>query len=165
MGKASVAAINGYALGGGLELAMCCTFRVAAPEAKLGLPEVKLGIIPGYGGTQRLPRLVGRSRALGMLLTGEPVGAEEALRIGLVDHVAPRAGLTEFCRELLRKILANAPVAVALAMETADIGLNAGIEEGLRAEAAAFGLAAATEDRAEGMRAFLEKRPAVFRGK
>jgi enoyl-CoA hydratase len=165
MGKPSVAAINGYALGGGLELAMCCTFRVAAPEAKLGLPEVKLGIIPGYGGTQRLPRLVGRSRALAMLLTGEPVGAEEALRIGLVDHVAPRAGLTEFCRELLRKILANAPMAVALAMETADLGLNVGVEEGLRAEAAAFGLAAATEDRAEGMRAFLEKRPAVFRGK
>jgi enoyl-CoA hydratase len=164
MGKPSVAAINGYAMGGGLELALCCTLRVAVPHARLGQPEVKLGIIPGYGGTQRLPRLVGRGRALELLLTGESIEAAEAQRIGLVNHVVAPEELIEFSRALLRKILANAPVAVALVMDAVDAGLDASLEEGLRYEAAAFAVAAATEDRREGTRAFLEKRTPVFRG-
>jgi enoyl-CoA hydratase len=165
LGKPSVAAVNGFALGGGLELAMACTVRFAAPNARLGLPEVRIGLVPGYGGTQRLPRLVGRGRAMELLLSGEPVEAAEALRIGLVNAVAPEGELLRFSREWLRKVLANAPVAVALAMEAVDVGLNAGVEEGLRFEAAAFGLAAATEDCREGTRAFLEKRSPAFSGK
>lgn len=165
MPKPSVAAINGYAMGGGLELALSCTFRVASPNAKLAQPEVKLGIIPGYGGTQRLPRLVGRGKALEILLTGEPMDAVEAHRIGLVNHVVPQEELIAFSRGLLQKILANGPAAVALVMEAVDAGLSSGIEEGLRFEAAAFAASAATEDRTEGMQAFLEKRPPVFRGK
>ncbi len=164
MGKPSVAAINGYAMGGGLELAMCCTLRVAVPHARLGQPEVKLGIIPGYGGTQRLPRLVGRGRALELLLTGEAIDAAEAQRIGLVNHVVAPEELIEFCRGLLRKILANAPVALALVLDAVDAGLDAALEEALRYEAAAFAVSAATEDRREGIRAFLEKRAPVFRG-
>jgi enoyl-CoA hydratase len=163
--KPSVAAINGFALGGGLELAMACAVRACAPEARLGQPEVRLGIICGYGGTQRLPRLVGRGRALELLLSGEAVDAQEAYRIGLVNFIAPRAELIGLSREWLRKALANAPLALAFTMETVDAGLNAGLEEGLRFEAAAFGVIAATEDRREGMRAFLEKRPAVFAGR
>jgi enoyl-CoA hydratase len=165
LGKPSVAAINGYALGGGLELAMACTVRFAADNAKMGQPEVKLGLLPGYGGTQRLPRLVGRGRALELLLSGEPVDAAEAHRIGLVNAVVPRAELPEFSRAWLRKVLQNAPVAMALTMEAVDCGYEAGLEEGQRFEAAAFGLAAATEDRIEGTRAFLEKRRAAFQGK
>jgi enoyl-CoA hydratase len=165
MPKPSVAAINGYALGGGLELAMACTVRFAAPEAKLGQPEVKLGILPGYGGTQRLPRLVGRGRALELLLSGETIDAAEALRIGLVNAVAPRSGLLAASRAWLGKVLANASNAVALTMEAVDVGLEAGLEEGLRFEATAFGLAMATTDAAEGARAFLEKRPPIFAGK
>jgi enoyl-CoA hydratase len=164
-GKPSVAAVNGFALGGGLELAMACTVRFASENARLGQPEVKLGIIPGYGGTQRLPRLVGRGRALEMLLTGEPVTAAEAYRIGLVNAVMPQAGLLQHSRAWLAKVLANAPLALSLAMEAVDVGLNGGIEEGLRFEAAHFGMIAATEDRAEGTRAFMEKRRAVFQGK
>ena len=164
-GKPSVAAVNGYALGGGLELAMACTVRFAADNARLGQPEVKLGIIPGYGGTQRLPRLVGRGRALELLLSGEPVTAAEAHRIGLVNAVMPLPELIACSQAWLGKVLANGPVAVALAMETVDAGLEAGLEEGLRLEAAAFGLSAATEDRREGTRAFLEKRRPVFAGK
>jgi enoyl-CoA hydratase len=163
--KPALAAVNGYALGGGLELAMACAVRVASENARLGQPEVKLGILPGYGGTQRLPRLVGRGRALEMLLSGEPVTAAEAHRIGLVNHVVPQAHLLEFCREWLRKVLANAPLAVALTMQAVDVGLEAGLEQGLRFEAAAFGLTAATEDKREGTRAFLEKRQPVFAGK
>jgi enoyl-CoA hydratase len=163
--KPSVAAVNGYALGGGLELAMACTVRFAAENAKLGQPEVKLGIIPGYGGTQRLPRLVGRGRALEMLLSGEPVTAAEAYRIGLVNAVTPQAALLETSRTWLRKVLANAPMALGLVLEAVDLGLNAGLEEGLRFEAAAFGVSAATEDSREGTRAFLEKRRAAFAGK
>lgn len=163
--KPSVAAINGFALGGGLELAMSCTLRVAAANAKLGQPEVKLGIIPGYGGTQRLPRLVGRAKALEMLLTGEPVDAAEALRIGLVNHVVPPGELLPCCRALLRKILDNAPLAVALAADAVDRGLRMSLEDGLHYEASGFAASAATEDRTEGMRAFLEKRKPVFRGK
>ncbi|MCL4402047.1 MAG: enoyl-CoA hydratase-related protein [Acidobacteria bacterium] len=165
MGKPSVAAINGYALGGGLELAMACTVRFASPNARLGQPEVKLGILPGYGGTQRLPRLVGRGRALQLLLSGEPIDAAEAHRIGLVNAVAPESELLDFSRAWLLKVLANGPLAVALTMEAVDTGLEAGLAEGLRFEAAAFGLAGATADAAEGTRAFLEKRPASFTGK
>jgi len=164
-GKPSVAAVNGYALGGGLELAMACTVRFAAENARLGQPEVKLGIVPGYGGTQRLPRLVGRGRALELLLSGEPVAAAEAHRIGLVNAVVPQPELLAFSRAWLAKVLANGPLAVALTMETVDAGLDAGLEAGLRLEAAAFGLTAATEDRREGTRAFLEKRLPVFAGK
>ena len=165
MSKPSVAAINGFALGGGLELAMACTVRFAADTAKLGQPEVKLGIIPGYGGTQRLPRLVGRGRALELLLSGDTIGAEEAHRIGLVNAVVPHAELLNHSRAWLSKVLANAPLAVGLTMDAVDAGLNCGLEEGLNFEAAAFGVSAATEDRLEGTRAFLEKRRAAFAGK
>jgi enoyl-CoA hydratase len=163
--KPSVAAVNGFALGGGLELAMACTVRFAAENARMGQPEVKLGIIPGYGGTQRLPRLVGRGRALEMLLAGEPVTAAEAWRIGLVNAVVPQAELLNYSRAWLGKALANAPAALGLVMEAVDVGLNAGLEEGLRFEAAAFAVTAATDDGREGTRAFLEKRKPAFAGK
>jgi enoyl-CoA hydratase len=165
MGKPSVAAVNGYALGGGLELAMACTVRFAVEGAQLGQPEVRLGILPGYGGTQRLPRLVGRGRALELLLSGESLSAEEALRIGLVNKVAPREKLMALSREWLAKVLANGPVAVGLVMEAVDVGLEAGQDAGMQFEAAAFGMAAATEDAREGTRAFLEKRSPAFAGK
>ena len=165
MSKPSVAAINGFALGGGLELAMACTVRFASENAKLGQPEVKLGIIPGYGGSQRLPRLVGRGRALEMLLSGDPVTAAEAYRIGLVNAVVPQPELLAHSRAWLEKVLANGPVAVALTMEAVDAGLDDGLDAGLRLEAAAFGVSAATEDRREGTRAFLEKRRPAFAGK
>jgi len=164
-GKLSVAAVNGFALGGGLELAMACTVRFAAENAKLGQPEVKLGLTPGYGGTQRLPRLVGRGRALEMLLAGDPVTAAEAHRIGLVNVVVPQSELLDYCRAWMAKVLANGPAAVALVMDAVDAGLETGLEAGMRYEAAAFGLTAATEDCKEGTRAFLEKRRAVFTGK
>jgi enoyl-CoA hydratase len=164
-GKPSVAAVNGFALGGGLELAMACTVRFAGENAKLGQPEVKLGIIPGYGGTQRLPRLVGRGRALELLLAGDPIPAAEAYRIGLVNAVMPQAELLDYSRAWLAKVLANGPLALGLAMDAVDAGLSGGLDEGLRFEAAAFGISAATEDRREGTRAFLEKRRAVFTGK
>src|SRR3984957_5983317 len=165
MPKPSVAAINGFALGGGLELAMACTVRFAAETAKMGQPEVKLGIIPGYGGTQRLPRLVGRGRALELLLSGETLPAAEAHRIGLVTAVVPQCDLLSHSRAWLTKTLTNAPLALGLVMEAVDAGLNVSLEEGLRFEAAAFGVSAATEDRREGTRAFIERRRAVFAGK
>ena len=164
-GKPSVAAVNGFALGGGLELAMACTVRFASENARLGQPEVKLGIIPGYGGTQRLPRLVGRGRALELMLAGDPIPAAEAYRIGLVNAVVPQAELLDYCRGWLRKVLANGPLALGLVLDAVDTGLYGGIEEGLRFEAAAFGMSAATEDSREGTRAFLEKRRAAFTGK
>ena len=163
--KPSVAAINGFALGGGLELAMACTVRFASENARLGQPEVKLGLVPGYGGTQRLPRLVGRGRALELLLAGDPVTAAEAHRIGLVNAVVAQAELLNYSRAWLGKVLANAPVALALAMEAVDAGLGIGLEEGLRLEAASFGICAATEDCREGTSAFLEKRKPAFAGK
>lgn len=163
--KPTVAAINGFALGGGLELAMASSVRFASENARLGQPEVKLGIIPGYGGTQRLPRLVGRGRALEMLLSGEPVTAAEAHRIGLVNAVVPRAELLSYSRSWLHKVLANAPLALGLVLESVDVGLDMGLDAGLRFEAAAFGVSAATEDRQEGTRAFLEKRSPAFAGK
>ncbi|HLK61930.1 MAG TPA: enoyl-CoA hydratase-related protein [Bryobacteraceae bacterium] len=165
IGKPTVAAVNGFALGGGLELAMACDVRFASDNAKLGQPEVKLGIIPGYGGTQRLPRLVGRGRALDLLLSGDPIPAIEAHRIGLVNAVVPQSELLTYCRSWLAKVLANAPLALALVRESVDAGLNMGLEDGLRFEATAFGLSAATDDRREGTRAFLEKRKPAFAGK
>lgn len=165
MGKPSIAAINGYALGGGLELAMCCTLRVAATTAKLGLPEIKIGVFPANGGTQRLPRLVGRGRALEIMLTGKPVDAAEAFRIGLVNHVVEPAGLLAFSRQLLASILANAPVAAACILECVDASERCGIEDGLRLEAACYAAVSSSEDRREGTSAFLEKRAPVFKGK
>jgi len=165
MRKPSVAAINGFALGAGLELAMACTLRVAVPEAKLGLPELRLGVIPGYGGTQRLPQLVGRGRALEMILTAARVDAQEALAMGLVNRVIPAESLLSGARDLLTTILSNGPIAVSFAMEAVDVGLSIGLEEGLRFESAAFGLTAATEDRREGTTAFFERRAPVFTGK
>ena len=164
-GKPTVAAVNGYALGGGLELAMACSVRFASETARLGQPEVKLGIIPGYGGTQRLPRLVGRGRALELLLSGEPVNAAEAHRIGLVNAVVPHVELLNYSRAWLAKVLANGPLALGLVLEAVDVGLDCGLDAGLRFEAAAFGVSAATEDRREGTQAFLEKRRPAFAGK
>ena len=165
MRKPSVAAINGYALGGGLELAMCCTIRIASENAKLGQPEVRLGIVPGYGATQRLPRLVGRGRALELLLSGEPIDAREAHRIGLVNAVVPQEQLISAAKQWAGKVLANGPIAVGLVMESVDTGLDGGLEGGLRFESTAFGLSAASADRREGTTAFLEKRKAVFTGR
>jgi len=165
MGKPSVAAVNGFALGGGLELAMACAVRFASENARLGQPEVKLGIIPGYGGTERLPRLVGRGRALEMLLSGEPITAAEAHRMGLVNAVVPQHELLNYSRAWLQKVMANAPLALSLVLEAVDLGLDSGLETGLRFEASAFAASAATEDSREGTRAFLEKRKPVFAGK
>lgn len=165
MPKPVIAAVNGFALGGGLELALACHIRVASENARFGLPEVKLGIIPGYGGTVRLPRLVGRGRALELMLTGEMIGADEAHRIGLVNRVVPQVELMREAEALLQKILANGPIAVALALESVDRGLDTTLEDGLVLESNLFGLLAATEDMREGMQAFLEKRPAEFKGR
>lgn len=165
LGKPVIAAVNGYALGGGCEIAMACTLRIASENARLGQPEVKLGIIPGYGGTQRLPRLVGAGRALQMLLTGEPITAQEALRIGLVNEVVPPAELLPRCEAVAGQILANAPVAVRLAMEAVNRGLNMTLADAQFLEATLFGLSCVTEDMKEGTRAFLEKRPPRFTGR
>jgi len=165
LGKPVVAAINGFCLGGGLELASACTFRTASKNALLGLPEVKLGVIPGYGGTQRLPRLVGIGRAAELILTGEPIGADEAHRIGLVNHVFEPAELMAKTREIVDKILARGPVAVRFALESCFRGMDLPLDEGLNAESNLFGLLCTTEDMREGMAAFLEKRPAQFKGR
>jgi enoyl-CoA hydratase len=165
LGKPTVAAVNGHALGGGMELAMACSVRFAAETARLGMPEVKLGAIPGYGGCERLPRLVGRGRALELMLSGEPISAQEAHRIGLVNAVVPPGELLGFSRAWLASVAANAPLAMRLAMEAVDVGLDSGLEAGQRFEAAAFSVCAASEDYREGMRAFLEKRRAVFAGR
>jgi enoyl-CoA hydratase len=162
--KPIVAAVNGFALGGGCELAMACHVRIASENAKFGQPEVKLGITPGFGGTQRLPRLIGRGRALELILTGQMIDAPEALRLGLVNRVVPAAELLPACEKLLRTILAQGPLAVALCLEAVDRGLEMGLAEGLLLEANHFGLAAASADMREGMRAFLEKREAKFTG-
>jgi len=164
-GKPVVAAINGYALGGGCELAMACHLRIASDAAKFGQPEVKLGIAPGYGGTQRLPRLVGKGNALRLILTGEMIDAQEAYRIGLVNQVVPAAELLAAAEKTLRGILAMGPLAVRLALEAVDQGLEMTLDEGLLLEANHFGLLAATEDMKEGLTAFLEKRPPRFRGR
>jgi len=165
LGKPVIAAINGYALGGGCELAMACTLRVAAENARLGQPEVKLGLIPGYAGTQRLPRLVGRCQALELILTGEPVTAQEAHRVGLVNQVVPLPELLATAEKLAQKILANAPLAVKFALEAVNHGLEMPAAEGQFLEATLFGLCCTTADMKEGTRAYLEKRPARFVGK
>jgi enoyl-CoA hydratase len=164
LGKPVVAAVNGFALGGGLELACACTFRTASKNAMVGLPEVKLGVIPGYGGTQRLPRLVGIGRAMELILTGEPIGADEALRIGLVNHVYEPAELLPKTREIVAKILQRGPLAVKFALEVAYRGLDVPLDEGLNSETNLFGLLATTNDMREGMAAFMEKRAAKFQG-
>jgi len=164
LNKPVVAAINGFCLGGGLELASACTFRTASKNAVVGLPEVKLGVIPGYGGTQRLPRLVGIGRAMEMILTGEPINADEAFRIGLVNHVWESAELLPKTRELVDKMLARGPIALRFALEAAFRGLDLPLDEGLNAESNLFGLLCTTQDMKEGMAAFLEKRPAQFKG-
>ena len=163
--KPTVAAINGFALGGGCELAMACHVRLASDKAKLGQPEVKLGIVPGYGGTQRLPRLVGRGAALRLLLTGDMIDAAEALRLGLVDQVVAPEALLDTTRALLTTMAANAPLALAGCIEAVDRGLGVTLEEGCTIESDFFGLLSATADMKEGMRAFLEKRAATFTGR
>jgi enoyl-CoA hydratase len=165
LGKPVIAAVNGFALGGGCELAMACHVRIASENAKLGTPEVKLGIMCGYAGTQRLPRLVGKGRALEMLLTGEMVDAAEALRIGLVNRVVPREKLLAEAEGLMRKMLANGPVSLRFTLEAVNDGLETGFDEAERQEATLFGLICATEDMKEGTKAFLDKRPARFQGK
>ena len=163
--KPTIAAINGFALGGGCELAMGCHVRIAADSAKLGQPEVKLGLAPGYGGTQRLARLVGRGRALQLLLTGEAIDAAEAYRIGLVNRVVPAAELLAAARALAGEMLKQAPVAQAVCIEAVDVGLEYGLEAGLATEARAFGMLAATDDMREGTAAFVAKRAASFTGR
>ena len=164
-GKPSICAINGFALGGGCELALSCTIRIASKTAKLGQPEVKLGIIPGYGGSQRLARLCGKGMAHELCLTGEMITAEEALRIGLVNHIYEPAELLPAAEALAKKIIANAPVAVRYTMEAIERGMEMPQEEGLFLEATLFGLSCATEDMREGTKSFLEKRPAKFVGR
>ena len=165
LGKPVVAAVNGFALGGGCELAMACHLRVASQNAKLGTPEVKLGLMCGYAGTQRLARLVGKGRALEILLTGEPVDAAEAHRIGLVNKVVTKDDLLAEAEALVRKMAANAPVALRFSIEAVNAGLEMSFDEAQRLEATLFGLLCTTEDMKEGTRAFLEKRPAKFQGK
>jgi enoyl-CoA hydratase len=165
LGKPSIAAVNGFALGGGCELALACTMRIASKNAKLGQPEVKLGILPGYGGSQRLQRLCGKGAAHELILTGEMIPAEEALRIGLVNRVVELTDLLPTVEAIAKKIIANAPLAVKYAMEAIEHGMEMPQEEGLFLEATLFGLCCATEDMREGTRAFLEKRPAKFQGR
>jgi enoyl-CoA hydratase len=165
LGKPVIACINGFALGGGCELALACTMRLASDNAKLGQPEVKLGIIPGYGGSQRLPRLVGKGLAMQMVLAGEVISAQEAHRIGLVNEVIAAAELIPRAEAIAAKIIANAPLAVQYAMEAVNKGMEMPLAEGLFLEAALFGVCCATEDKKEGTAAFLEKRPAAFKGK
>jgi enoyl-CoA hydratase len=165
LGKPVIAAINGFALGGGCELAMACTLRIAAETARLGQPEINLGIIPGYGGTQRLTRLVGRTRALEMLLTGGPVSAADAERMGLVNRVVPGDRLLEEAHSLAVALAAQAPVAMRYILDVVRRGLDVPLDEACALEASLFGLVVATDDSKEGMRAFLEKRKARFEGK
>jgi enoyl-CoA hydratase len=165
MRKPVLAAVNGFALGGGLELALACHLRIASANARFELPEVKLGIIPGYGGTVRLPRVVGRGRALELILTGEMIDAQEALRIGLVNRVCDPPALQEEASTLMGKIIANGPVALALALESVDHAAATSTHDALTLESDLFGLLAGTADMREGMKAFLEKRPAKFEGR
>jgi enoyl-CoA hydratase len=162
--KPTIAAVNGFALGGGCELAMACHLRIASEAAKFGQPEVKLGIVPGYGGTQRLPRLIGKGRALQLLLTGEIIDAAEAFRLGLVNRVVPADQLIATAEGMLKQMLANGPLALALCVEAVDLGLGMTLEDGLMLEANHFGLLATTRDMKEGMGAFLEKRAPKFEG-
>jgi enoyl-CoA hydratase len=165
LGKPVIAAVNGFALGGGCETAMACTIRLAVDTAKFGQPEVTLGLVPGGGGTQRLPRLVGKGRALQLILSGEMISAQEAYRIGLVNEIVPATDLITRAEAILKKIASNAPIAVKFALEAANKGLETSQGEGLLLEASYFGLCAATEDKKEGTTAFLEKRAPQFRGR
>jgi enoyl-CoA hydratase/carnithine racemase len=165
LGKPVVAAVNGFALGGGCETAMACSIRIAADTAKFGQPEVALGLLPGGGGTQRLPRLVGKGRALQLILSGEMISAQEAYRIGLVNEIVPAAGLIARAEAILKKIAANAPIAIKLSLEAVNKGLETSQGDGLALEASYFGLCAATDDKKEGTTAFLEKRAPQFHGR
>ena len=165
LGKPVIAAINGFALGGGCELALACTLRVAGRNAKLGQPEVKLGLMPGYGGTQRLPRLCGKGVAHELLLTGEMISADEALRVGLVNRVVEPGEVLTTAEAIAKKIIANAPLAVKYALEAVERGMEMPQEQGLFLEATLFGLCCATQDMREGTRAFLEKRSPKFEGR
>lgn len=165
LGKPVIAAVNGFALGGGCETAMACTIRVASENAKFGVPEVTLGLIPGCGGTQRLPRLVGKGRALQLILTGETISAQEAWRIGLVNEVVPAANLIARAEAVLKQIAANAPIAVKYSLDAANKGLDTSQSEGFALEASYFGICASTEDKKEGTSAFLEKRAPQFAGR
>jgi enoyl-CoA hydratase len=165
LGKPVIAAVNGFALGGGCETAMACTIRIAVETAKFGQPEVALGLVPGGGGTQRMPRLVGKGRALLLILSGEMISAQEAYRIGLVNEIVPAADLVTRAETILKKIASNAPIAVKFALEAANKGLETSQSEGLLLEASFFGLCAGTEDKKEGTTAFLEKRAPQFQGR
>src|SRR5208282_927442 len=165
LGKPVVAAVNGFALGGGCETAMACTIRIAVDTARFGQPEVALGLLPGGGGTQRLPRLVGKGRALQLILSGGMISAQEAYRIGLVNEIVPAANLIARAEEILNQISANAPVAVRLSLEAVNKGMDTSQSEGFALEASYFGLCAATDDKKEGTAAFLEKRAPQFHGR
>ncbi len=165
MAKPTVAAINGFAIGTGLEIAMACTLRVAADTAKFGLPEINLGIMPGNGGTQRLPRLVGKGRAMEMILTGEIIDAAEAYRIGLVNQVVPLAELMEHTKQLARKLAAKSALALKIAKDSINTGLDLSLAEGIRYEQKNFAILCGSEDKREGVAAFLEKRKPIFHGR
>ena len=165
LGKPVIAAVNGFALGGGCETAMACTIRIAVENARFGQPEVKLGLLPGCGGTQRLPRLVGKGRAMQLILSGETISAQEAYRIGLINEIVSAASLIQRAEAILRQISANAPIAIRFALEAANKGLETSQSEGLLLEASYFGLCAATEDKNEGTSAFLEKRVPLFQAR
>jgi enoyl-CoA hydratase len=165
LGKPVIAAVNGFALGGGCELSMASTIRIAAETARFGQPEVKIGIMPGYGGTQRLPRLVGKGRALQLILSGEIINAQEAYRIGLVNEVVPAAGLLARAEAILNQFISNAPVGVKYSIEAVNKGLDASLAEGLLLEASLFAICAGTEDKKEGTSAFLAKRAPKFQGR
>jgi len=165
LGKPVIAAVNGFALGGGCETAMACTIRVASEHARFGQPEVTLGIIPDGGGTQRLPRLVGKGRALQIILSGAMITAQEAYRIGLVNEVVPATDLIPRAEAILKQIFANAPVAIRFSLEAVNRGLETSQAEGMALEASLFGLCAGTEDKNEGTQAFLQKRAAKFKGR
>jgi enoyl-CoA hydratase len=164
LGKPVIAAINGFALGGGCELALACTFRFAADTAKIGLPEITLGLLPGYGGSVRLPRLIGKARAMEMILTGKPVTADEAFRVGLVNRVVPAASLLAEAKAFAADLAARAPIALRYAMQSIERGLEIPFDEALELEATLFGLVSSTADMREGTTAFLEKRKPVFKG-
>jgi enoyl-CoA hydratase/carnithine racemase len=165
LGKPVIAAVNGFALGGGCELAMASTIRIAAETAKFGQPEVKIGVMPGYGGTQRLPRLIGKGRALQLILSGGIIDAQEAYRIGLVNEVVPSANLIARVETILNQIISNAPIGVKYSIEAVNKGLDTSLAEGFLLEASLFAICAGTEDKKEGTSAFLAKRPAKFQGR
>src|ERR1019366_1294182 len=165
LGKPVIACINGFALGGGCELAMACTMRLASDDAKLALPEVKLGIIPGFGGTQRLPRLIGKGLAMQLMLGADMITAQHAMRIGLINEVMPQTELIQRAEIIAHKIAANAPLAVQYVMEAVNRGMEMTLPAGLHLEATLFGICCATEDKTEGAKAFLEKRSARFKGR